>query len=57
MVRDRNGRRGAAGDLDLLGTKYRRMQMLDVPAILNAERFKTPSVAARRGVKPRLPLG
>ena len=48
---------GAAGWLDVLGTKYPRMQILDVPAILDGERFKTPSVAARRGVKPRLPLG
>ena len=48
---------GAAGYLDVLGTKYPRMQILDVSAILDGERFKTPSVAARRGVKPRLPLG
>ena len=46
-----------AGDLDVLGVKYPRMQMLTVPQILAGDRFRTPSPAARRGVKPKLPLG
>ena len=44
-----------AGDLDVLGVKYPRMQMLTVPQILAGERFQTPSVAARHIVSPRLP--
>ena len=46
-----------AGDLAVLGVKYPRMQMLTVGQILTGERFITPSVAARRAVKPKLPLG
>ena len=46
-----------AGDLDVLGVKYPRMQMLTVEQIFAGERFKTPSVAARHVAKPRLPLG
>ena len=46
-----------AGDLDVLGVKYPRMQMLTVLQILAGDRFRTPSPAARRGVKPKLPLG
>ena len=46
-----------AGDLDVLGVKYPRMQMLTVPAILAGERFSTPTVAARHSVAPKLPLG
>ena len=44
-----------AGDLDVLGVKYPRMQMLTIPQILAGERFITPSVAARSVVDPRLP--
>ena len=36
-----------AGDLDVLGVKYPRMQMLTVPRILAGERFLTSTVAAR----------
>ena len=46
-----------AGDLDVLGVKYPRMQMLTVPAILAGGRFSTPAVAARHSVAPKLPLG
>ena len=46
-----------AGDLDVLGVKYPRMQMLTVEQILNGERFITPSVAARHAMRPKLPLG
>ena len=44
-----------AGDLDVLGVKYPRMQMLTVAQIVAGERFQTPSVAARSVVAPRLP--
>ena len=44
-----------AGDLDVLGMKYPRMQMLTVPQVLAGERFATPTVAARHAVSPRLP--
>ena len=44
-----------AGDLDVLGVKYPRMQMLTVAQIVAGERFNTPSVAARSVVAPRLP--
>ena len=58
-VKTRNFHRlmAEAGDLDVLGVKYPRMQMLTVPAILAGERFNTPNVAARHVAKPRLPLG
>ena len=46
-----------AGDLDVLGVKYPRMQMLTVEQILYGERFITPSVAARHAMRPKLPLG
>ena len=46
-----------AGDLDVLGVKYPRMQMLTVEQILDGERFITPSVAARHAMRPKLPLG
>ena len=46
-----------AGDLDVLGVKYPRMQMLTVAQIVAGERFQTPSVAARNVVDPKLPLG
>lgn len=49
---------GAAGDLDVNGVLYSRMQMLTVPEILAGKRFLTPSVARGRSVsQPRLPLG
>ncbi len=36
-----------AGDLDILGMQYPRMQMLTVPEILEGKRFATPGVAGR----------
>lgn len=44
-----------AGDLDVLGVKYPRIQMRTVAQIVAGERFNTPSVAARSVVAPRLP--
>ena len=46
-----------AGDLDLLGTPYARMQLLTVDQILAGKRFLTPSVVGRRELQPSLPLG
>ncbi len=49
---------GDAGDLDVSGVQYPRMQMLTVPEILEGKRFLTPSVARGRVVsQPTLPLG
>ena len=48
----------SAGDLDVNGVLYPRMQMLTVPEILQGKRFETPSVARGKGRKqPSLPLG
>ena len=46
----------AAGDLDVLGVKYPRMQLLTVEEILDGARFKTPSVAAKGTGQAALPL-
>ncbi len=47
-----------AGDLDVLGVRYPRMQMLTVQEILDGKRFLTPSVARGKGeAQPSLPLG
>ena len=56
-VKHRNFQRlmAEAGDIDVLGVKYSRMQMLTVEQILAGERFQTPSVAARHAITPRLP--
>lgn len=49
---------GEAGDLDVNGVLYPRMQMLTVSQILAGERFRTPSVARGKGVsQPALPFG
>ena len=47
----------SAGDMDMFGVKYARMQMLTVPEILDGERFKTPGVVGRGVSEPVLPLG
>ncbi|MCY4202100.1 MAG: DNA methyltransferase [Aestuariivita sp.] len=47
-----------AGDLDVHGVQYARIQMLTVQDILDGARFKTPSVARGKGLaEPKLPLG
>jgi hypothetical protein len=49
---------GEAGDFDVGGVKYSRMQMLTVREILSGKRFMTPTVAkARMVAQPSLPLG
>ena len=46
-----------AGDLDVLGVQYPRMQILTVAEILEGKRFNTPSIAGRGVSQPALPLG
>ena len=45
----------SAGDMDVLGVKYPRMQMLTAEQILAGQRFQTPSVAGRSVAQPTLP--
>ncbi|OOV36136.1 hypothetical protein BV53_01790 [Candidatus Synechococcus spongiarum LMB bulk15N] len=45
-----------AGDLDVMGIMYPRMQILTVQQILDEQRFMTPSVAARGTGQSALPL-
>ena len=45
-----------AGDLDVLGVKYPRMQLMTVADILDGKGFATPSIARARGERePMLP--
>ena len=46
-----------AGDLEIMGVSYPRMQMLTVAEILEGQRFHTPGVAGRGVAQPTLPLG
>ncbi|MDE0346945.1 MAG: DNA methyltransferase [Boseongicola sp.] len=47
-----------AGDLEVRGMPYARMQMLTVQDILDGKRFNTPSVARGKGLRqPKLQLG
>ena len=46
----------AAGDLDVMGVMYPRMQILTAQEILDGKRFVTPSVAARGTGQSALPL-
>lgn len=49
---------GEAGDLEVNGVLYPKMQMLTIPEILAGKRFLTPSVARGRSVaQPSLPFG
>ena len=58
-TKERNFRRfmAQAGDLDVLGVQYPKMQILTVAEILEGKRFLTPSVAGRGLQQPALPLG
>lgn len=51
-----NREMASAGDLDVMGVQYPRMQILTAEEILNGKRFVTPSVAARGSGQPALPL-
>ena len=44
-----------AGRLEILGIEYPRMQILSVGEILEGKRFKTPTIAGRHTLEPRLP--
>ena len=45
----------AAGDLELYGTPYPRMQLLTEQEILDRKRFHTPGVVGRSAAQPTLP--
>lgn len=55
-VKERNFRRfmADAGDLEIRGMPYPRMQILTVEEILEGKRFYTPTVAGRQGLQPSL---
>ena len=55
-TKERNIRRfmADAGDMDVMGVKYPRMQVLTVADILDGKRFHTPSVAGRGLAQPAL---
>ena len=55
-VKERNFRRfmADAGDLEIRGMPYPRMQILTVEEILDGKRFYTPTVAGRQGLQPSL---
>ncbi len=44
-----------AGDLDVLGVKYPRMQLLSVEQILAGQRFQAPGVMGRSVAQSTLP--
>ena len=56
-VQERNFKKfmASAGDMDVLGVKYPRMQVLTVTDILAGTRFLTPGVAGRSVTQPNLP--
>ena len=45
----------AAGDLEVRGVPYPRMQLLTVAEILAGKRFKTPGAFGRHELEPRMP--
>ncbi len=46
-----------AGDMDVQGVQYRRMQLLSVADMLEGWRFVTPTVVGRTEPQPSLPFG
>ena len=59
VAKERNFKKlmAGAGDLEVHGMHYPRMQLLTVEEILEGKRFATPNVAAgRREAQPRLPV-
>ena len=59
VAKERNFKKlmAGAGDLEVHGMYYPRMQILTVEEILEGKRFATPNVAAgRREAQPRLPV-
>jgi len=57
-TQDRNFHKfmAGAGDLDVMGVKYSRMQMLTVDDILSGRRFRTPGVIGQGTGQQNLPL-
>ena len=55
-VKERNFKRfmANAGDLEIRGMPYPRMQILTVKELLDGKRFYTPTVAGRQGLQPSL---
>ena len=51
-VQQRNFQRfmAEAGDLDVFGTQYPKMQMLTVPEMLDGRRFEVPGAVAAKGL-------
>ncbi len=47
----------SAGDVEVNGIPYARMQMLTVSEILDGKRFNTPGAVGRGLAQPSLPLG
>ncbi len=47
----------SAGDIEVNGIPYARMQMLTVSEVLNGKRFITPGAVGRGLAQPSLPLG
>ena len=43
-----------AGDLEVNGFPYPRMQLLSIPEILEGKRFSLPNIAERHELQPRL---
>ena len=58
-TKERNFRQfmASTGDLDVLGVKYPKMQILTTSEILEGKRFIRPSVVGRTVKSPVLPLG
>ena len=59
VAKERNFKKlmAGAGDLEVHGMHYPRMQLLTVEEILEGKRFNTPNVAVgRREAQPRLPV-
>ncbi len=56
QTKERNIRRfmANAGDMDVMGVKYPRLQALTVEEILDGKKFHTPSVAGRGLAQPNL---
>jgi len=47
----------AAGDLEVFGVQYPRMQLLTIPEILAGKRFRTPGVVGQSVGQANLPFG
>lgn len=59
-ARKRNSFEGTmaqAGDLEVRGIRYQRMQLLTVDEIMEGKRFATPAVVGRTEPQPVLPYG